>query len=65
MRFIGIFLLLGIFVAAARMAIIALILVFLVSLLWGVFNRPERTFGFLAMLVMLKLAEAVAPSCRE
>lgn len=58
MRAIGVFILLCVFMSAARMAIVALTLAFLISLLWGVLYRPGRAFGFLAMLVVLKLAEA-------
>ena len=57
MRFVGIFVLLCAFMAAARMAIVIMTLFFLLSLLWAAINRPERAFGFLAMLALVKLAE--------
>ena len=57
MRFVGIFVLLCMFMAAARMAIVTMTLVFLVSLLWGAYNQPKRVRGFLAMLVLLRVAE--------
>lgn len=45
------------FMAAARMAIVIVTIVFLVLLLWGVLSQPGRAFGFLVMLVLLKVAE--------
>ena len=62
MRFVGMFVLLCVFMAAARMAIAVLALVFLVSLLWGALNRPAQAFGFMAFLVLAKLAEVYPAS---
>lgn len=39
------------------MAIAIVTMVFLVSLLWGALSQPGRAFGFLAMLILLKVAE--------
>lgn len=58
MRFLGIFLLLCLAMAAARLAIVALTMTFLISLLWGALTRPAQAFGFMAMLIFMKLADA-------
>ena len=62
MRFVGILLLLFLFLAAARLAVVVLALVFLVSLLWGALNRPAQAFSFMAFLVLAKLAEVYPAS---
>ncbi len=46
------------FMAAARMAIALLTVAFLFCLLWGALFRPAQAFGFIAFLVLAKLAEA-------
>lgn len=54
MRLIGILLLLCLCAVAARVLMWA----FLIVLLWGVLTHPGRTFGFVAFLVIAKLAES-------
>jgi hypothetical protein len=56
-RFIGALLLICLFMGAAKMAIALLAVAFIFCLLWGALFRPAQAFGFIAFLVLAKLAE--------
>lgn len=53
MRLVGIFLSACVILAAMKAAIVALSLLFLVSLLWGLFLRPREVGAFLAFCAFL------------
>lgn len=56
MRLIGIFLSACVVLAAMKAAIVALLLLFTMSLIWGFYLHPRETFGFLAYCAILSIA---------
>ncbi len=58
MRLLGIFLSACVILAALKAAIIALVVLFLVSLLWGFYLRPREVMGFLAYCSALSVISA-------
>ena len=53
MRLIGIFLSACVILAIVKAAIVALLLLFLIALIWGFCLHPSETFGLLAFCAIL------------
>lgn len=58
MRLLGIFLSACVLLALVKAAIVALFLLFLVALIWGLFLRPREVMAFLAYCALLGLVGA-------
>lgn len=58
MRLLGIFLSACVILAVVKAAIIALLLLFLVALIWGLCLHPREVFGFMAYCAILGLVSA-------
>lgn len=58
MRLLGIFLSACVILAALKAAIIALVILFVVSLLWGFYLRPREVMAFLTYCALLGLVGA-------
>ena len=58
MRLLGIFLSACVIFAALKAAIVALVIAFIVSLLWGFYLHPREVMAFLAYCALLGLVGA-------
>lgn len=58
MRLLGIFLSACVIFAVLKAAIVALVILFVVSLLWGFYLRPREVMAFLAYCALLGLVGA-------
>ena len=58
MRLLGIFLTACVILAVMKVAIVALFVLFLISLVWGIYLHPREVLGFFAFCTLLGLAGA-------
>ena len=63
MRLVGTFLSACVILAAVKAAIIALALLFLIALLWGMFLHPKEVLSFLTFCAMLTVFTAHPFAC--